>query len=86
MKLKWPKVTLIEVLILIAFLAIGASIIGAVKYELEHPCIEWREDLCTTRECTKSNSLSDHTGPIAYECLRWEERTYPCKTCTKRKP
>jgi hypothetical protein len=62
--------------------AVVALLIWAVIYEIRHPCIRYREDTCTSTECTWHQRPGDMTSP----CLHWESKTYPCKTCVERKP
>jgi hypothetical protein len=51
-------------------------VIVAIWYNVKHPCVEWREDTCTTTDCT----MHDDHGV----CTSSHSRTYPCKTCVRR--
>jgi hypothetical protein len=65
-------------------LFVVAMVYGIYWFEVNHPCIKYREDTCTDSYCAWS--VTNGTGPNAHEtCTQWRTRTYPCKTCVERK-
>lgn len=54
-------------------------IIAVIWYNVKHPCVEWREDTCSSQECVEHSAFNG-----GGYCKRYETRTYPCKTCVRR--
>lgn len=63
--------------IVIAVVAIALIFAGIVWYEVKYPCTEYRTDTCTSTDCVRQTE--------AGTCVSYTTRTYPCKTCIRRK-
>ena len=79
MKKLLKKITMIEVMIVIAIIGVLFAAGKVIQYEIQHPCVRYIERTCTRSVCVEERGHPSH-------CVEWVTRDEACNVCVERKP